>query len=205
MKKSPCKSQKRTRFSALTDSFESKCATPKQEIHGLQSPILLPHWCSATHAAAPRVLVCHWEAGGRRVQNEFCYWWWGCSLISWSGHCGCWEFCPTSQRYSGCGWFGGKLVRNKLFWKQNKFLKNRSVSTPSCGSNLWGQPARRRAHSTIVSSQKIGAFSEPDRFWKPVGFFPELLSIYLFCLLNIDRDDCIFSKNRGKTWRVSKT
>ena len=29
-----------------------------------------------------------------------------------------------------------------------------------------------------VSSQKIGAFSEPDRFWKPVGFFPELLSMY---------------------------
>ena len=29
-----------------------------------------------------------------------------------------------------------------------------------------------------VSFQKIGAFSKPDRFWKPVGFFPELLSMY---------------------------
>ena len=35
-------------------------------------------------------------------------------------------------------------------------------------------------HGFFVSSQKIGAFSKPDRFWKPVGFFPELLSMYVF-------------------------
>ena len=35
-------------------------------------------------------------------------------------------------------------------------------------------------NTLLVSSQKIGAFSEPDRFWKPVGFFPELLSMYVY-------------------------
>ena len=33
----------------------------------------------------------------------------------------------------------------------------------------------------FVSSQKIGqTVPKPDRFWKPVGFFPELLSMSVF-------------------------
>ena len=36
-----------------------------------------------------------------------------------------------------------------------------------------------------VSFQKIGAFSKPDRFWKPVGFFPELLSMYFMSILKL--------------------
>ena len=48
-----------------------------------------------------------------------------------------------------------------------------------------------------VSSQKIGAFSEPDRFWKPVGFFPELLSMYFFAVTEW-RQFCVFLEEAGK-------
>ena len=47
---------------------------------------------------------------------------------------------------------------------------------PSIEDNLW--VACPLCNGYKVFSQKIGAFSEPDRFWKPVGFFPELLSMY---------------------------
>ena len=43
----------------------------------------------------------------------------------------------------------------------------------------------------LVSSQKIGAFSEPDRFWKPVGFFPELLSIYLISMMELPSENVL--------------